>query len=206
MIIAVHRRWLTVALLAWVVLACGAANVPRRSAPLPWLPPIVRHAHGETWRVAASVLADVTGDGAPEWALLVWRPWQDWPIQGWSSAPSPIADYHDASGQSCHLILIDPGDGREIWAGSALPVPLLALAVEDVDGDGRNEVLALEGRYADGRDGPGRHVDVWRWNGFGFTLQWRSPAGAYPAGCLRDADRCGVKNGFGSDADAASHG
>jgi hypothetical protein len=148
--------------------------------------------------VAASALADVTGDDVPEWALLVWRPWQDWPIQRWSSAPSPIAAYRDGAGESCHLILIDPRDGHEIWAGSALPVPLLALAVEDVDGDGRNEVLALEGRYADARDGPGSHVDVWRWNGFGFTLQWRSPAGTYPPGCLADTDRCGVKDRLGS--------
>jgi len=189
----VRRQGRVVALLAWVVLACGARNTSLRPGLLPILP--------SAWHVTASVLADVTGDDVPEWALLVWRPWQDWPIQRWSSAPSPIAGYHDASGESCHLILIDPLDGREIWAGSALPVPLLALAVEDVDGDGRNEVMALEGSYADGRDGPGRYVDVWRWNGFGFTLQWRSPAGIYSPGCLRDADRCGVKNGPAGDAE-----
>jgi hypothetical protein len=154
--------------------------------------------------VVASVLADVTGDGAPEWALLVWRPWQDWPIQRWSAAPSPIAGYRDASGQSCHLVLIDPRDGSEIWAGSALPAPFLALAVEDVDGDGANELFTLEGSYANGREGPGSRVDVWRWNGFGFTLQWRSPPGVYPMDCLSDADRCGLRDCLGSDAHVAS--
>ena len=193
-----RRRWLAMALCAGVVLACGAGNAPLRATPLHQLP--------STWRVVDSVLADVTGDDVPEWALLVWRPWQDWPIQRWSSVPSSIAGYHDASGESCHLILIDPQGGREIWAGSALPVPLLELAAEDVDGDGRNEVLALEGSYADGRDGPGRYVDVWRWNGFGFTLQWRSPAGAYRPGCLRDADRCGIQEDFGGNAGAAPDG
>ena len=143
------------------------------------------------WQVTASVLADVTGDGAPEWVLLVWRPWRDWPIQRWSALPSPIAGYHDAGGDSCHLILLDPADGGEIWAGSALPAPMLGLAVDDVDGDGVNEVLAVEGTYAAGRDGPGTHVDVWRWNGFGFTLAWRSAAGRYAPSCLAERDRCG---------------
>ncbi len=132
-----------------------------------------------TWHVSVSVLADVTGDGKAEWVLVVWRPWRDWPIQRWSSAQSPIAAFHDEAGDSCHLILLDPRDGHEIWAGSALPAPSLALAVGDVDGDRRSEVVMLEGDYATGRQGSATHVDVWRWNGFGFTLEWRSPAGTF---------------------------
>jgi len=138
---------------------------------LPFVPP--------AWHVTASALADVTGDGIPECVFLVWRPWRDWPIQRWSTIPSPIADFHDAAGDSCHLILLDPSDGREIWAGSALPAPLLALAIGDVDGDGWEEVVTLEGDYASGRHGPAARVDVWRWNGFGFTLVWRSPPGVF---------------------------
>lgn len=131
------------------------------------------------WNITAATLADATGDGEAEWVLLVRRPWRDWPIQEWTSAPSPIADFHDAAGDSCHLILLDPENGREMWAGSALPVPLLALAVGDVDGDGANEVVTLEGNYDAGWDGPASHVDVWQWNGFGFSLEWRSPKGVF---------------------------
>ncbi len=145
-----------------------------------------------TWRIAASALADVTGDGLPEWALVVWRPWRDWPIQSWSAAPSPIADFHDAAGESCHLILLDPRDGREVWAGSALPAPILALAVGDVDGDRHSEVMALEGDYATGRNGPASRVDVWKWNGFGFTLEWRSPPGVFHRLGLTDANDDGI--------------
>ena len=151
---------------------------------VPSLPP--------TWYPMSSVLADVTGDDVSEWVLAVWRPWRDWPIQHWSSVPSPIAGFHDAAGHSCHLILLDPRDGREIWAGSALPVPLLAVAVGDVDGDGINEVVALEGSYATGRKGPATHVDVWSWSGFGFTLEWRSPLGTFHQLRLVDADRRGI--------------
>lgn len=145
------------------------------------------------WQVTAATLADVTGDGAAEWVLVVWRPWQDWPIQEWSDLPSPIAGFHDFEGNSCHLILLDPRDGHEIWAGSALPVPILSLAVDDVDGNGVNEVWTVEGRYTDGRDGPGTHVNVWRWNGFGFTLAWHSLPGSFAPSCLARADRCGAQ-------------
>ena len=154
------------------------------SSCLPLVPP--------TWHVTASALADVTNDGVPEWVLLVWRPWRDWPIQRWLPVSSPIAGFHDAAGDSCHLILLDPRDGREIWAGSSLPAPLLALAVGDVDGDGDNEVVTLEGDYTAGRDGPASRVDVWRWNGFGFTLEYRSPLGTFRQLRLTDADNSGI--------------
>ena len=144
------------------------------------------------WHVTTSVLADVTGDGEPEWVLLVWRPWRDWPTQRWSPVPSPIADFHDAAGDSCHLILLEPSTGREIWAGSALPAPLLALAVGDVDGDRDNEVVTLEGDYASGRAGPATRVDVWQWNGFGFTMEWRSPPGLFHQLRLTDRHNNGI--------------
>ncbi len=169
--------------------------LPASSFPSPFLP----HSHTpclpytpSDWHITAAVLADATNDGAPEWVLLVWRPWRDWPIQRWVPAPSLITGFHDAAGDSCHLILLDPQGGREIWAGSALPTPLLALAVGDVDGDDRSEVVTLEGDYATGRAGPATHVDVWRWNGFGFTLEWRSPAGAWRQLYLTDVNNDGI--------------
>lgn len=130
----------------------------------------------------------MTGDARAEWVLVVWRPWRDWPIQRWSSVPSPIAGFHDEAGDSCQIILLDPRDGREIWAGSALPAPFLDLAVGDVNGDTQPEIVLLEGDYVTGRQGPARHVDVWRWNGFGFTLEWRSPPGTFRQVYLAEAD------------------
>ena len=176
--------------MAWLValallVPVGQADPMAAASPdLPHLP--------ADWQVAAATLADITGDGIPEWALLVWRPWRDWPIQDWLTVPSPIAGFHDEQGNSCHLILIDPQDGHEIWAGSALPAPLLALTVGDVDGDGYSEVVTLEGDYATGREGPATRVDVWRWNGFGFTLQWRSSPGIFREVRLTDVDNSGI--------------
>jgi hypothetical protein len=169
-----------------LVMRVGVTPPTRALSPdLPDLP--------SDWHITASTLVDVTGDGAEEWALLVWRPWSDWPIQQWSSVPSPISGFHDAQGQSCHLILVDPHGGREIWAGSALPVPLLSLAVDDIDRDGEAEVLTVEGSYAEGRDSMGTHVSIWSWTGFGFTLEWRSSSATFVPSCLSDIDRCGIR-------------
>ena len=167
-----------------VELSAPPAAAPHPAAPHPAVP--------ADWDVTDSALADVTGDGRPEWVLLVWRPWRDWPIQAWLDVASPIVGYHDAAGDSCHVIVLDPHDGREIWAGSALPSPLLALAVGDVDGDGRSELVTLEGNYARGRRGPARHIDVWRWNGFGFALDWRSPPGLFHQLRLTERDNSGI--------------
>jgi len=155
-----------------------------------------------SWHVLMALHADVTRDGEPECVLLVWRPWQDWPIMRWSDTPSPIAANQDAQGDSAHIILIEPtasgrpqtADGqprstyRELWAGSALAVPITQIAVGDVDGDGWMELVALEGDYATGRYGPARHVAAWRWNGFGFTLDWRSPPDRFVTLALADLD------------------
>jgi hypothetical protein len=66
------------------------------------------------------------------------------------------------------------------------------VAVGDVDGDGRNEVVTLEGGYATGRSGPATYVNVWRWSDFGFTLAWRSPPGTFHELRLIDEDDDGT--------------
>lgn len=162
--------------------ACESAT--HRAAAGAW----TRQAQEGNWHVTTCMLADVTGDTLPEWVLVVWRPWRDWPIQRWSSAPSRIAGFHDARGDSCHLILLDPQDGRQLWAGSALAAPLVKVAAGDVDGDAHNEVVALEGDYLSGRDGPATRINVWRWNGFGFTSEWHSPPDVLHQLCLTDVD------------------
>jgi hypothetical protein len=156
-----------------------------------------------SWDVRNALDADFTGDDIAELALLVWRPWRDWPFMRWSKGPSPIADFHDEQGDSCHIILIDPNPGgkssersltlykhsyREIWAGSALPVPLVQIAAGDVNGDGLVDLVALEGDYESGRDGAGHCVSIWQWNGFGFTMEWRSEPGCFAGLAVQDVN------------------
>ncbi len=74
------------------------------------------------WQVTQAALSDLNGDSAPEAVLLVWRPFQPWPVDRWLPHGGHISDFHNAEGRSCHIILIGWQYGRykELWAGSAL--------------------------------------------------------------------------------------
>jgi len=126
----------------------------------------------ETWLVTQAALTDLNRDGRLEAALLVWRPFQPWPVDAFLPHGGRISGFHDADGQSCHLILIGwrRGKYRELWAGSALSDPILSFAAADLTGDGAQELVTLEGAYADSRSAPARALKVWEWNGFGFSV------------------------------------
>ncbi len=129
------------------------------------------------WQVAQASFTDLNHDGRPELTLLVWRSFQPWPIDRYLPHGGRIQDFHNSGGMSCHLILIGRQHGafRELWAGSALAEPLQAFTAADLDGDGRQELLALESRYDDPDGAPSRALTAWKWNGFGFTLLARQP-------------------------------
>jgi hypothetical protein len=130
------------------------------------------------WEVKQVEVTDLDHDGQPEVTLLLWRDFAPWPIDDYLVHPGRIQNFHDRRSDSCHLILIGWRQQafREIWAGSALADPLLTFATADLDKDGRDELIALEGRYDD-HLGLNNAVTVWQWNGFGFTLLSRGPQG-----------------------------
>ena len=127
------------------------------------------------WDVRSALLGDLNHDGLIEVDLLVWRAYQPWPVDKFLPFGGRTAEFHDASGKSCHLILIGwKGTGfRELWAGSALARPLAEIAIADLDGDGKQELAALESDYLQPQDDPSDSLAVWSWNGFGFDLMAR---------------------------------
>jgi hypothetical protein len=150
----------------------GRASIRSTGSTL-WMSPAA-------WTVTQALLADLNHDGSLEVVMIAWRPFASWPIDAWLPHGGRTNGFHDQAGQSCHLILVGWRDGqwRQVWAGSALADPLIQIDLADLDGDGHEELLALEGRYA--RHGSEAHgsIGVWRWNGFGFTLVSRA-AGRY---------------------------
>ncbi|HEY70764.1 MAG TPA: hypothetical protein G4O08_09290 [Anaerolineae bacterium] len=155
-----------------VELVDGRAIIRREDADL-WTSP-------EDWQVIQGSISDLNHDDQPEVALLLWREFAPWPVDAYMLHPGRIQDFHDAHNRSCHLILIGwrSQTFREIWAGSALSDPITAFSAVDIDGDGRQELIALEGTY-DRNKRVARAITVWDWNGFGFTLRWRSLGGRF---------------------------
>ncbi len=133
-----------------------------------------------SWQVAQAAITDLNQDGIPEATLLVWRPFQPWPVDRWLPHGGRIDGFHDEAGDSCHIILVGWLGERwgEIWAGSALAEPVRAFAVADLEGDGVQDLLTLEGSYTDPRPSlaalsdqvAGRKIKAWDWNGFGFSV------------------------------------
>ncbi len=132
------------------------------------------------WDVKRAQVSDLNRDGRSELALLIWRDFAPWPIDAYIPHPGRIEAFHNRRGRSCHLILIawERDAFREVWAGSALVDPLLDFTAIDMDGDGEQELAALEGRY-DALPNAAHAVTLWEWNGFGFTLLARSQAGMF---------------------------
>ncbi len=124
------------------------------------------------WNVTQAVISDLDWDRQPEVTLLVWRTYRPWPVDDFLPYGGRIEDFHDRSGNSCHVILVvwNRGEIAERWAGSALAEPLIDLAAVDLDGDGRQELVTVDGRYALDGSGSGEKLKVWEWNGFGFTV------------------------------------
>jgi hypothetical protein len=132
----------------------------------------IRWQSPQAWQVQQAVVADLNQDGKPEAILLVWRPFQPWPVDAWLPHGGRIDSFHDASGESCHIILIGwyQESFRERWAGSALAEPVKSFAAADLTGSGEQFLVTLEAQYDDPPSAPARHLKVWEWNGFGFSL------------------------------------
>lgn len=110
------------------------------------------------WQVRDLALGDPNGDGRYE-ALLA--------VDGLDPSGTPTS--------KPFVVGYRNGIYRDLWGGSPLSAPILEVELADLDSDGLEELAAIEAPL----DDSARYVTVWRWHGWGFSLVWRSPPGAY---------------------------
>jgi hypothetical protein len=138
-----------------------------------------------SWDVRQLLVADVNNDGTQEVAFVLWKPFRLEPAIFYDTFGFPSL-WEEGSLRN-HLFIYGWREAawQHLWCSSPVADPIVEVAAGDVDGDGSNELVVLEGGY-DAPDAPARHVSVWRWNGWGFTLQWRSPGGVWEHLMLQD--------------------
>ncbi|MGE5579654.1 MAG: CapA family protein [Bacillota bacterium] len=114
----------------------------------------------ETWWVDNFTLGDANNDGINDLNLIVWK-------SGSFGRDRPFWVTEDDPSVKNHLSILDLVSGaiKPAWQSSNLDCPNYSVELADLDGDGQNELLAVEGDY----DDPGiRRITVWKWNDWGF--------------------------------------
>lgn len=126
------------------------------------------------WRIDNFILADSTNDGIVDINLSVWK-------AGNFGSSKPFWIKENDQSVKNHFFIFNFKNGvvSPIWQSSNLESPNQALAVGDIDDDNRNELVVIEGSYAKKDVCKENFVAVWRWNGWGFSNEWRSEKGNF---------------------------
>ena len=122
----------------------------------------------EAWQVDSFLLADSNNDGLEDLNLSVWKPGNFGDMQPF------WVEENDMSVKN-HFFIFDliGGKMKPVWQSSNLSAPNCRILVDDVDEDGNDELITIEGDYGDSIC-RGRYLAVWKWSEWGFLNEWRS--------------------------------
>lgn len=126
------------------------------------------------WWIDDFVLADSNNDGITDANLFVWK-------SGDYGSSKPFWVKENDMSIKNHFFVFDFVNGtmKPIWQSSNLDTPNCEFKVTDVDSDGKNDLVVIEGDYSQKPICTGNYVAVWKWNDWGFSNEWRSDEGKF---------------------------
>ncbi len=120
------------------------------------------------WQVVDLALGDPNNDGRTDIIAALWK-----------------EDQHGNLLNHPYIFAHRGGRVKLIWGGSAVTYPIHELILADLDGDNQQELIVLESAEAgDDRVAALRTLSVWDWQGWHYSLRWRSESGYYHNLCF----------------------
>lgn len=128
----------------------------------------------QKWWVDSYSISDSDNDGSANINLSVWK-------SGSFGSSMPFWVKENDGSIKNHFFVFGVYNGAiiHVWQSSNLTVPNCEFALADIDHEGSNELVVIEGSYSQWPDCEGKFVAIWRWNGWGFSNEWRSEKGRY---------------------------
>jgi len=126
------------------------------------------------WWIDNFVLADSNNDGVSDINLSLWK-------SGNFGASKPFWVRENDMSVKNHFFVLDFVNAsiRQVWGSSNLGKPNCEFKIADVDNDGKNDLVVIEGEYSQEAKCKGNYVAIWKWNDWGFSNEWRSGKGNY---------------------------
>lgn len=121
------------------------------------------------WWIDSFDIADATHDGTTNLVVSLWKSGNYGP-----SKPFWIEE-NDPSVRN-HLFVMEYNNGEfvQVWGSSNLSVPNCEFSFSDIDNDGKQELVVVEGEYTEDFSCTGKYRAIWKWNEWGFYNESRS--------------------------------
>lgn len=136
------------------------------------------------WWIDSFVLADSNNDGVVDINLSLWK-------SGSFGTSKPFWVKENDMSVKNHFFVLDFSGGsiKQVWGSSNLAEPNCEFKIADVDNDGKNDLVVVEGDYSQMPKCSGNYVAVWKWNDWGFSNEWRSERGNFSNLDIEKIDR-----------------
>ena len=128
----------------------------------------------DDWWIDDFVLADSNNDGIVDINLSLWK-------SGNFGTSKPFWVKENDMSVKNHFFVLDfiGGSIKQVWGSSNLAEPNCEFKITDVDNDGKNDLIVIEGDYSQEPKCNGNYVAVWKWDDWGFSNEWRSDKGDF---------------------------